>query len=92
MLVAALNIFPVPYFVAIAGALHIGVGATYDWSRIIAFILAASMGSFTTLYVYVLSFIRIEKQAEAFSKYSNYFMTALMLILVIVTLLRIYYS
>jgi len=92
MLVAALNIFPVPYFVAIAGALNIGVGASYDWSRIIAFILAASIGSFTTLYVYVLSFIRIEKQAEAFSKYSNYFMTALMLILVIVTLLRIYYS
>lgn len=92
MLIAALNIFPIPYFVAIAGALNVGVGDSYDWSRIVAFILAASMGSFTTLYLYVLSFIRIEKQAEAFSRYSNYFMAALMLVLVIVTILRIYYS
>lgn len=92
MLVAGLNIFPVPYFVAIAGALNIGVGNAYDWTRIIAFVLAASLGSFTSLYAYVLSFVRIEKQAEAISKYSNYFMTALMLILVIVTLIRIYYA
>jgi putative Ca2+/H+ antiporter (TMEM165/GDT1 family) len=92
MLIAALNIFPVPYFVAIAGALNIGVGVSYDWSHIITFILAASTGSFTTLYFYVVSFIKIEKQAEAISKYSNYFMAALMLVLVIVTLLRIYYS
>lgn len=92
MLVAALNIFPIPYFVAIAGALNVGVGAFYDWSRIIAFILAASIGTFTTLYFYLISFVKIEKQAEAVSKYSNYFMAALMMVLVIVTLLRIYYS
>lgn len=92
MLIAALNIFPVPYFVAIAGALNIGTGVSYEWSRIIAFVLAAALGSFTTLYLYVISFIRIEKQAEAFSRYSNYFMASLMLVLVIVTILRIYYS
>lgn len=92
MLIAALNIFPVPYFVAIAGALNIGTGVSYEWSRIIAFVLAGALGSFTTLYLYVISFIRIEKQAEAFSRYSNYFMASLMLVLVIVTILRIYYS
>jgi len=92
MFIATLNIFPIPYFVALAGALNIGTGANYHWIRILIFVLAASLGTFTTLYFYVVSFIRIEKKAEAISKYSNYFMTALMLVLIIVTLLRIYYT
>lgn len=90
MLIAALNVFPIPFFVAIAGALNVGVGVHYDWSLISAFVLAASLGSFTTLYFYVLSFIQIEEKAEAFSRYSNYFMALLMLVLIIITLLRIY--
>lgn len=91
MLISVLNLFPIPYFVAIAGALNLGVGVTYEWSLIFAFVLAAALGSFTTLYLYVLSFIKIEKYAEKFSEYSNYFMASLMLILVIITILRIYY-
>ena len=90
MLISVLNLFPIPYFVAIAGALNVGVGVTYDWSLIIAFVLAASLGSFTTLYIYVLSFMKIEKYADRFAKYSNYFMAGLMLILVIITIVRIY--
>lgn len=90
MLAAVLNILPIPYFVAIAAALNVGVGVEYDWSMVIAFVLAASLGSFTTLYFYVLSFIQIEKRAEAFAKYSNYFMVFLMLVLIIITLIRIY--
>ena len=90
MLVAVLNIFPIPYFVAIAGAMNVGVGVNYDWPRVIFFALAASLGTFTTLYFYVLSFIRIESKVETFSKYSNYFMAGLMLILIIIALIRIY--
>lgn len=90
MLVAVLNIFPIPFFVAIAGAMNVGVGVTYNWIRIITFALAASLGTFTTLYLYVLSFIKIESKTEKFSKYSNYFMVILMIILIIVTLFRIY--
>lgn len=90
MLVAVLNILPIPYFVAIAAALNVGVGVEYDWSMVTSFVLAASLGSFTTLYFYVLSFMQIEKKAEAFSKYSNYFMALLMIVLIIITLIRIY--
>ncbi|MGY5848321.1 LysE family translocator [Salegentibacter sp. HM20] len=90
MLVAGLNVFPIPFFVALAGAMNVGVGVEYDWSLIIAFVLAASMGSFTTLYFYVLSFVSIEEKAEKFARYSNYFMAILMLVLVIITIIRIY--
>lgn len=92
MLIAALNIFPIPYFCAIAGGFNVGVGISYNWFKIIAFAIAASLGSFTSLYLYVLSFIKIESKAEKFAKYSNYFMAGLMLILIIVTIFRIYNS
>ncbi|APG60458.1 LysE family translocator [Christiangramia salexigens] len=90
MLVAVLNVFPIPYFVAIAGAMNVNHEMTYDWSVSIAFALAACLGSFTTLYLYVFSFAKIEEKVESFAKYSNYFMAGLMLILIVITLIRMY--
>lgn len=89
MVVAILNIFPIPFFVALAAALNVGGDISYNWTIIFTFIVAASLGTFTTLYFYVLSFIRIEDKSERFTKYSNYFMAILMLVLVIFTLIRI---
>ncbi len=89
MLIAALNVFPIPYFVAIAGAMDLSGGMDYDWSLIISFAAAACLGSFTSLYLYVELFDKIEKKAESFAKYSNYFMAGLMLVLIIVALVRI---
>lgn len=92
MLIAALNVFPIPYFVAIAGAMDLSGGMEYDWSLIVSFAIAACLGSFTALYIYVVLFDKIEKKAESFSRYSNYFMAALMLILIVVALVRIFYT
>ncbi|MUP44597.1 lysine transporter LysE [Gramella sp. BOM4] len=90
MLVAGLNLFPIPYFVALAGAMDLKNTVSYDWSMSIAFAMAASLGSFTTLYLYVLSFASIEERIESFTKYSNYFMAVLMFVLIIITLVRMY--
>lgn len=90
MLIAALNVFPIPYFVAIAGGMNLSTGVSYDWSLIISFALAAAGGSFTSFYLYIFFFNRIEEKAEKFSRYSNYFMAGLMVVLVIVALFRIF--
>lgn len=92
MVVGVLNVFPIPYFIAVAAALNIGGDISYDLSLMVIFVLAASLGVFTTLYLYVVSFLKIETKTEVFAKYSNYFMAALMLVLVIITLLRIFYD
>lgn len=89
MFIAALNVFPIPYFVAIAGAMNLSGGLEYDWSLNSSFSIAACLGSFTALYLYVVLFDKIEKQAESFAKYSNYFMAALMAVLIIIALVRI---
>lgn len=88
VMIASVNVFPIPYFVAISTAFNPDEG--YGWYNITAFSLAAALGSFTTLYIYVISFIKIEKHTQSFSKYSNYFMAALMAILIMVTLFRIF--
>lgn len=91
MAISALNIFPIPFFVAIGTALNINGEVSYDIIHIITFVLAAALGTFTTLYFYVISFLKIEDKSEFISKYSNYFMAFLMLILIIFTLIRIYF-
>lgn len=90
MLIAALNVFPIPYFVAIAGTMNLSAGVTYDWSLIISFALAAAGGSFTSFYLYIFFFNKIEEKAEKFSRYSNYFMAGLMVVLVVIALFRIF--
>ncbi|MDT0685166.1 LysE family translocator [Autumnicola psychrophila] len=90
MLIAVLNVFPIPYFVAIAGALNVGVEEFYPWLKILCFTLAATLGTFTSLYLYVVFFNKIEGKTESFSQFSNYFMALLMLVLIVITLFRIY--
>ncbi|HET8752926.1 MAG TPA: LysE family transporter [Salinimicrobium sp.] len=92
MIISALNIFPIPYFCAVGAALNVKGGVDYDLLQMFFFVSAAALGSFTTLYLYAIFFARIEDQSTYFSKYSNYFMAALMLVLVIITLIRIFYE
>lgn len=92
MAVSALNVFPIPYFCALGAALNVSGKVDYHNIQILLFVTAASLGTFTTLYLYVIFFIRIEEKAAYFSKYSNYFMAILMLVLVVITLFRIFYG
>lgn len=92
VMMSALNVLPIPYFCAIAAGMSVSGKIEYDALRIIVFIIAAGTGTFATLYFYVFSFLKIENKTESITKYSNYFMGILMLILVVITLARIIYT
>lgn len=92
MMISVLNIFPIPYFCAVGAGLNLGGDVEYHILEILVFMVAAALGTFSTLYIYASFFSRIEEKANYFTKYSNYFMAALMLILVIITLIRIFYQ
>ncbi len=93
MMISALNVLPIPYFCALGAALNVSGKVEYDIMGISIFAIAAASGTFTVLYVYVLFFDRIDKRSQSFSKYSNYFMAGLMVILMIITLIRtVYYE
>ncbi|MCC4211651.1 LysE family translocator [Leeuwenhoekiella parthenopeia] len=86
--VATINVLPLPYFCAISAALNITSKGQAGILEVGLFVLAAAAGTFTSLYVYVVGFNRIQHEPRNFAKYSNYFMAGLMIILVLITLFR----
>lgn len=92
VMMSALNVLPIPYFCTIAAAMSVSGKMEYDALRIFLFGIAAGVGTFITLYFYVLSFLKIERKTESIAKYSNYFMGILMLVLVLLTVARIIYT
>lgn len=88
--IALLNVFPIPYFVLLSTLFNAKGDSNYSFLSIILFSVAAALGSFSMLYIYIISFMKIEKHTQKFAKYSNYIMAGLMLVLVIIALIRMY--
>lgn len=89
ILVSALNIFPLPYFVLIATLLTNNFKVTFTIFNDLLFSLSAALGTLSTLYLYIIFIMKIDGKTELFKKYSNYFMALLMLILIVVTCIRL---
>ncbi len=89
VMIAALNVLPIPYFCALGAGLNVSGTVNYNLANIWAFIIAAMLGTFATLYVYVISSIKIVGKTAFVNKYSNYFMAWLMILLLVITLLRV---
>lgn len=87
--IAAINVLPIPYFCALALGLNVGGTIEYDFIAIFSFVLGATFGTFMALYGYILGFARIQANTLTLTKYTNYFMGILMLILVLLTLWRL---
>lgn len=90
VVISALNVFPIPYFVVISTFFSPENEIDFSWTIKIIFSLSAALGSFSTFLLYVYFFDKIIKENKTFKLYSNYFMAALMLFLLLVTLYRLY--
>lgn len=90
--IAILNIFPVPYFVVLATVFGSEFQFQFSFVNSVVFGICAALGTFVTLYFYVVFFLKIEDKTALFKRYSNIFMALLMLVLASVTLWRIYYK
>lgn len=89
VMLSSLNVLPIPYFCALGAALNVSGTVNYNLINIWAFILAAMFGTFITLYAYIVSFLKVKQKATSIAKYSNYFMSWLMMLLMVITLIRI---
>jgi threonine/homoserine/homoserine lactone efflux protein len=92
MLLAALNLLTIPYYSALNAMWNSSGWINFEWLDITVFILAAGCGTFAVLYLYTVYFNRMESRNQAFSKNSNYILSVLMLILLLITLIRIFYT
>ncbi len=92
VLLSSVNLLPIPYFCGLNAAWNVSGWIKFQLADILIFIMAAGMGTFATLYLYVAYFNKLENKTGRFTKYSDYILSGLMLVLVIITLIRIFYG
>lgn len=92
MLLAALNLLTIPYYSGLNAMWNASGWIKFEVWDICVFILAAGCGTFTVLYLYTVYFKKLESRTRTFSRYSNYILSGLMLVLLMITVIRIFYS
>ncbi|TRZ43321.1 LysE family transporter [Robertkochia solimangrovi] len=92
MLISALNVLPIPYFCGLNAAWNVSGWIKFQLWDILIFIIAAGLGTFAMLYMYVTYFDKLESRTNNFARYSDYILSALMGVLLIITLIRIFYT
>jgi threonine/homoserine/homoserine lactone efflux protein len=89
---AALNLLQIPFYSGLNTFFHSQRIMNYEIIDEVLFILGAGMGTFLVMYSYVFYFNRMETKTNRFSKNSNYILSGLMVVLLIITLIRISYE
>ena len=92
ILLAALNLLTIPYYSGLNAMWNASGWIQFQFRDIATFILAAGCGTFTVLYLYTVYFTKLETKNNGVSKNSNYIFSALMMLLLVITLIRIFYT
>ncbi|WP_422857856.1 LysE family transporter [Flagellimonas sp. S174] len=91
LFLAAINVLTIPYYSGLNTLFHSQGFMDYKVIDEVIFILAAGMGTFLVMYLYAFYFNKMEQKTNRFSKNSNYILSALMLVLLMITLMKMYY-
>lgn len=89
MLLSALNLFPIPYYVFISITLASYKLFSFDTTSILIFVNGVLLGSFLVLYFYISFFNRIEDKRDFIIKNMNTIIGSITGLISIITLLNI---
>jgi threonine/homoserine/homoserine lactone efflux protein len=89
MLLSALNLFPIPYYVFISITLASYKLFAFDTTSILIFVNGVLLGSFLVLYFYISFFNRIEDKRDFIIKNMNTIIGSITGLISIITLLNI---
>lgn len=92
MLLAALNFLTIPYYSALNAMWNTSGWIQFGFWDIAIFIVSAGCGTYSVLYLYTVYFNKLEARSGAFSRNSNYVLSVLMAVLLVITLIRIFYT
>ena len=87
---ALINLLAIPYYSGLNTVFHSQGIMTYKIIDEVLYILAAGSGTFLAMYIYVAYFNKMEHKTNAFSKNSNYILSVLMIVLLIITSIRLF--
>jgi len=92
LLLAGLNFLTIPYYSGLNAMWNATGWIKFEVWDICTFILAAGLGTFAVLYLYTVYFKKLEAKTHTFSRNSNYILSGLMIVLIMITVIRIFYS
>lgn len=87
---ASINLLSIPYYSGMNTIFHQQGFMNYKVIDEVVFILAAGIGTFLVMYLYAFYFNKMEHKTKSFSKKSNYILSALMVVLFLITAVRLY--
>ncbi len=90
IILSALNIFPIPFYIGFSSFLA-GRGLfTFEYPMAHLFILGASMGTFMMLFAYIKYVKKFGFDSHTFARKINYILSVLTMVIALFTLIRIY--
>ena len=90
LFLAALNLLTIPYYSGLNIMWNAPGWIKFQVWDIVVFVLAAGCGTFSVLYMYTIYFNKLEHKTDRFSKNSNYILSVLMIVLLVITIYRIF--
>ncbi len=87
---ASVNLLTIPYYSGLNIMWNASGWIKFQVLDIATFVLAAGMGTFSVLYLYVFYFDKLEHKTQKFAKNANYILGFLMLVLLVITIIRVY--
>ncbi|MEM1259497.1 MAG: LysE family transporter [Bacteroidota bacterium] len=90
LFLAALNLLQIPFYSGLNTFFHAKEIMNFEILDEVLFILGAALGTFLVMYSYVFYFNKMEMKSNRFSKNSNYILSGLMVVLLVVTLIRLF--
>lgn len=92
VLLATLNFLTIPYYSGLNIMWNASGWIKFQVWDIVIFVMAAGLGTFSVLYLYVFYFDKLEHKTNGFAKNANYILGFLMAVLFIITLIRVFRS
>jgi len=89
---AAVNLLTIPYYSGLNIMWNASGWIKFQVWDIVTFVLAAGTGTFSVLYLYVFYFDKLEYKTEKFGRNANYILGLLMLLLLVITIIRVYHT
>lgn len=91
LFLAAINLLTIPYYSGLNTLFHAQGFMDYTVMDEVIFIFAAGLGTFLVMYLYAIYFNKMEQKTNRFSRNSNYILSGLMVILLMITLAKMYH-
>jgi len=86
---STLNMFAIPFYCGVSSALNMFGWLKFNQASIILFVIGSAIGTYSLLYVYASSALKIQKRASVLTKNLNYILSILTALVAILTFINL---